>query len=167
MSNIISCFGFPHPEAVPNSAWIDIISFEHCGVASLVLTNTMEHYQNVTNDCHTFMHISNTTPKLTLTFVNRVTLAILIEVNGIMCNISCNFNVWRHHNCSNYSALAALIQGRLQLPVCHYKNYSVSINSTAITGVIYLNDEPQIINQCRGKSEFLYYYNYFIVSMTL
>ena len=152
----ISCLIFPYPEAVSDNTWVDVISFENCEFPSLVLTNTMEQYQNRTSDCRIFKHIINTTPKLTLSFVNRVTLDISIGGDGIVCNISCNFNVWEvlHHNCSRYYDLAALIQGRL--PVCHNRNYSVSINITFDTGIIYLNDEPQIINQCRGKSSLLH-----------
>ena len=151
-SKIIICFQFPHPESVSNSAWVDIISID-CEPSSLLLTNTTEHYWNDTNECHIF---SNVNPKLTLTFVSRVTLGISVESDEIMRNISCNFNVWRHHNCSN---LSALTQGRL--PVCHYKNYSVSINITfTVNGEIYLSDEPQIINHYGGKSWILYYSNW-------
>jgi hypothetical protein len=154
MSSIKSCFKLSHPEPIPNSAWVNIVSFEHCGLGSLVITNTMEQYQNVTDDCHTSMHTSSTAPKLTLNFVSRANLAISVEAAAVECNISCNFNVWRprHDNCSNYTELAALTQRTL--PVCHNKNGNVSIISTdsVISGVIYFNNEPQIINQCRGKS---------------
>ena len=143
----IHCSTFPYTEA--DNAWVDVISFENCRFASRVLINTIEHYQNETSDCHILKHHINTTPKLTLISANRVSLAISIEAEGIVCNILCNFNVWEvlHDNCSD---LAALTQGGL--PVCHNGNYSVSVNITINTGMIYLNDEHQIVNQCRGKS---------------
>lgn len=140
-SKIINCSAFPHPEPVSNSAWVDIISID-CEPSSLLLINTNECYWNDTNECHISNNIN---PELILTFVTRVTLGISVESdkNLIVHNISCNFNVWRHQN---YGNLAALTQGRL--PECHYKNYNMSINITfAANGYIYLNDEPQIINQ--------------------
>ena len=144
---------FPYTGAVSaDNAWVDIISFENCRFVSRVIINTTEHYQNETSDCHILKHIINTIPKLILISANRVSLAISIEAEGIVCNISCNFNVWEvlHKNCSSYYDLAALAQGRL--PVCHNGNYSVSVNVTINAGMIYINDEPQIINQCQGKS---------------
>ena len=143
-SKIINCSAFPHPEPVSNSAWVDIISTD-CEPSSFLLANTNECYWNETNECHIY---SNINPELTLTFFTRVTLGISVESDKTMhkLNILCNFNVWRHHNCSN---LAALTQGGL--PVCHYKNYSVNINITFTTNEeIYLNNEPQIINQYNG-----------------
>ena len=129
--------------------WVDIISFENCDYSSLLLTTNTEHNQNGISNCHI---TTDTALKLTLNFVTRVTLAISFEAGGIVCNISCNFNVWRAQNCSNYTALASLTEHRLS--VCHHKNYSVSINITLTDKMININNESQINNQCRGKSNF-------------
>ena len=148
-----STYTYTDSEEESNIIWVDIISFENCNYSSLLLTNITEHNQNEICNCHI---TTNTAPKLTLDLVTRLTLAISIEAGGIVCDISCNFNVWRPQNCSNYSALASLTEHRLS--VCHHKNYSVSINITFIDKMIYINNESQIINQCSGKS------NYFTIT---
>lgn len=146
--SIHHCSTHPYTGAESNNIqWVDIISLENCDYSSHSLTTLTEHNQNVINNCHI---TTNTAQKLTLNFVTRVSLVISIEAGGIVCNILCNFNVWSYHNCSNYDALAFLTQDGL--PVCHYRNYSVSINITFIDEMIYINNESQIINQCRGKS---------------
>ena len=153
----VNCLTLPYTEVVSdNVTWVDVIKNpESCEISSLLLTNTTKHYRNESSDCLVYT-IINTTPKVTLHFVNRATLAISVEADGITCNISCNFNVWRHDNCSNYIILATQTHGRL--PICNINHYTVSINISIVNGEIYLDDEPEIINQCRalGKSNSLY-----------